>query len=165
MPRIPPPFAQPTRHWQIYRSVYRYTSLSTALFAPTLAFSCLLIGFIPPLTYSISQGCCGQIGRLVVWLPPLSMLAEVGFYLTNDQQVHADTEEHDGTHTHWSLYGVMVAFDQRTGLVMVSLWSAPLVICLMCFICSWCKFYETWKAPICNTDDNDLGAKSDPILS
>lgn len=47
MARIPPPFTHPTWHWQIYKNAYHYTSLLYSTFALTLAFSCLLIGFIP----------------------------------------------------------------------------------------------------------------------
>lgn len=42
-----PPFTHPTWHWQIYRNIYDCTSLLSSTFALTLAFSCLLIGFIP----------------------------------------------------------------------------------------------------------------------
>lgn len=42
-----PPFTHPTWHWQLYRNVYHYTSPLCSTFAPTRAFSCLLIGFIP----------------------------------------------------------------------------------------------------------------------
>lgn len=47
MVKILPLFARPTWHWQIYKNAYHYTSLLYSTFAPTLAFSCLLIGFIP----------------------------------------------------------------------------------------------------------------------
>lgn len=51
---------------------------------------CLLIGFYSPPTYSVSQVCCGQIGRLVVWLQAESMQAPPPHFLNSDTCVKGD---------------------------------------------------------------------------
>lgn len=55
------------------------THLSSTALSPQLWLSVVFWLDLSPLTYSISQGCYGQIGRLVVWLPPRSDLAEGSF--------------------------------------------------------------------------------------
>lgn len=77
-----------------YTETFTITHLSSTALLPRLRLSAVLWLDSSPLTYSISQGCCGQIGRLVVWLPPPGMLTEDGFiYIkkNNKRHVHNDT--------------------------------------------------------------------------
>ncbi len=145
MARIPPPFTHPTWHWRIYRNVYHYTSLLNSTFAPTLAFSCLLIGFIPSDIFNQPRLLWAdwQIGSVIT----TTKHARWGqFYLKKN-----DTHEHDDTftqtyvcteawlHTYTQVpYGMTAMFDEQFELVMVTVVCPP-VICLICLIHSWFK--------------------------
>lgn len=64
-----------------YAGTVTITHRSSTALLPQLWLAAVSWLDLSPLTYSISQGCCGHIGRLVVWLPAPSMLDEGTFYL------------------------------------------------------------------------------------
>lgn len=103
------PHSHTQRGTDKYTETFTITHLSSTALLPWLWLSAVFWLDSSPLTYSISQGCCGQIGRLVVWLPPPSMLAEDSFIkkmsnrytLTLAHKIYCMcADKHDGTHTH-----------------------------------------------------------------
>lgn len=74
-----------------YTEAFTIKCLSSKALLPWLWLSAVSWLDSSPLTYSISQGCCGQIGRLLLWLPPPSMLTEDSFPLN---MTHAVTLAH-----------------------------------------------------------------------
>lgn len=147
MARIPPPFTHTQQGADKYTETFTITHLSSTALLPQLWLSAVFWLDLSPLTYSISQGCCGQIGRLVVWLPPPSMLAEGSFIFSQKKKRHMHTRwhRHMCAQKHGCiqvLYGMIDMFDQH---LLWSLWSAlrSSVVCVL--FTADIKFHEPWK--------------------
>lgn len=144
MARIPPPFAHPTRRWQIHRNVYHYTSLLNSTFAPTLAFSRLLIGFIPSDIFNQPRLLWAdwQIGGVIT----TTKHAGWGqFYFFKKRHMHTRWHRHMCAQKHGCiqvLYGMIDMFDRH---LLWSLWSAlrSSVVCVL--FTADIKFHDTWK--------------------
>lgn len=134
MARIPPPFTHPVWPWQIYQK-------RLPLHISPLQHFCPYSGFQPSSDWIHPfwhiQSAKAAVGRLAVWLPPQSMLAEDSFTFKNYTYTHICTDICVQTSmTAHILIGTVcmtVTFDQWFGFVMIAV-VCPLVIWLMYFI-------------------------------
>lgn len=111
MVRTPSPIHTPNAATDKYTETFTITCHSSTALSPRLWLSAVFWLDSSPLTYSISQGCCGQIGRLVVWLPP-RQACSLRIVLFKKNATHTHTRwhlqhrhtmcasEHDRTHAH-----------------------------------------------------------------
>lgn len=143
------PHSHTQRGTDKYTETFTITQLSSTALLPRLRLSAVLWLDSSPLTYSISQGCCGQIGRLVVWLPPPGMLTEDSFiyikkkartqwHFRTDICVHRRMTAHIHTGTVWYDSHVWPA-----ATLLRSLWSA-LRSSVLCVLFT-ADVNETWK--------------------